>query len=163
MSEVETLHYLTVTEAANRLGVSRERVGFWVQSGKLPIAARSNVGFLLDARIVDRIGPALAAGAPAFPWSKGRGRRKAGGEPRLDPVPEPLPCGCVPGRTFCRHGAILSAAVQLAEGFAAECDTPTYRGLARLARAAYEEHLKQLAGDPENSRQTPAEPAECAA
>jgi excisionase family DNA binding protein len=136
----EMLSYLTTDEAAKRLGVSRERVGFWIKSGKLPVAARSNIGFLLSAETVDRLGPELAAGAPAFPWSKGRGSRR---KKAADPAPVALPCGCVTGRSFCRHGAILSAAVQLAEGFAIECDTPTYRHLARLTREALDEHLRQ--------------------
>jgi excisionase family DNA binding protein len=154
--EPETLQYLTTDEAARRLGVTRERVAYWIQSGKLPIAARTGVGFLLSVDTVDRIGPALAAGAPAPSWANRRGRKHKAAEASPDPVP--LPCGCVPGRTFCRHGAILSAAVQLAEGFAAECDTPTYRGLARLAREALAEHLCPPAIDPDPASGSEAEP-----
>lgn len=157
----DIIQYLTTDEASQRLGVTRERIGFWIQSGKLPIAARSGVGFLLSVETVDRIGPALAAGAPPIPWRNGRGRRRRAAEAQPDPVP--LPCGCVPGRTFCRHGAILSAAVQLAEGFAAECDTPTYRGLARLAREALAEHLRPPATDPDRASGVEAEPGRVAA
>jgi hypothetical protein len=150
------INYLTTDEAARRLGVTRERVAYWIQSGKLPIAARSNVGFLLAIDTVDRIGPALAAGAPAPCWATRRGRKRKSAEASPDPVP--LPCGCVPGRSFCRHGAILSAGVQLAEGFAAECDTPTYRGLARLAREALAEHLHSPAINSDAAAEAKSEP-----
>lgn len=53
--------YLTVTEAAEALGVSRERVYDWIKSGKLPIAARSEyAGFLLSRKAVERDGRKLA-------------------------------------------------------------------------------------------------------
>jgi len=152
----QIVHYLTTDEAANRLGVTRERVAFWIQSGKLPIAARSGVGFLLSVDTVDKLGPALAASTPPLPWVR-RGRKPK-------PAPVPLPCGCVPGtRLFCRHGAILSAAVDLADGFAAECDSPAYRGLARLAGDALAEHLRPPTIDPDPAPVMKSEPERAAA
>ncbi len=52
--------YMTASEAAEVLGVTRERVHDWIKTGKLPIAARSEyAGFLLSRRVVDRVGRRL--------------------------------------------------------------------------------------------------------
>jgi hypothetical protein len=69
---------------------------------------------LLSGEDVDRLGPALAAEAPAFSWGPPPGSRK---KPRPHPalMPPTLACGCIPGHAFCRDGAALSSACRIAD------------------------------------------------
>jgi hypothetical protein len=69
--------FLTIEEAAQRLGVSVARVSMWIGECKLPVAARSEyAGFLLRSVIVQTVGDALAGALPP--------------EARSGPLAEPL-------------------------------------------------------------------------
>jgi hypothetical protein len=53
--------FLTIEEAAQRLGVSVARISMWIGECKLPVAARSEyAGFLLRTLIVETLGRDLA-------------------------------------------------------------------------------------------------------
>jgi hypothetical protein len=128
--------FLTMSQAARRLGVSPARVAICVQSGQMPIA-------LLSGEDVDRLGPALAAAAPAFTWGPPPGSRK---KPRPDPAPMPpaLACGCIPGHGFCHDGAALSAAFRLADYLARSMPRrDELRRIADIARQELKRHLGQ--------------------
>ncbi len=57
--------FLTIEEAAQRLGVSVARISMWIGECKLPVAARSEyAGFLLRALTVETIGCDLASALP---------------------------------------------------------------------------------------------------
>jgi hypothetical protein len=57
--------FLTIEEAAERLGVSVARISLWIGECKLPVAARSEyAGFLLRTLTVETIGCALAGAVP---------------------------------------------------------------------------------------------------
>jgi hypothetical protein len=57
--------FLTIEEAAQRLGVSVERISMWIGECKLPVAARSEyAGFLLRTLTVETVGCVLAATVP---------------------------------------------------------------------------------------------------
>jgi hypothetical protein len=57
--------FLTIEEAAQRLGVSAARISMWIGECKLPVAARSEyAGFLLRTLTVDTVGCDLAGGLP---------------------------------------------------------------------------------------------------
>ena len=84
--------FLTIDEAAQRLGVSAARISMWVGECKLPVAARSEyAGFLLRTVTVETIGCDLAGELPPegrsqvpteVPRRRGRARaRSAGPQP----------------------------------------------------------------------------------
>ena len=53
--------FLTIEEAAQRLGVSVARISMWIGECKLPVAARSEyAGFLLRTQTVETVGRDLA-------------------------------------------------------------------------------------------------------
>jgi hypothetical protein len=57
--------FLTIEEAAQRLGVSVARISMWIGECKLPVAARSEyAGFLLRTVIVETVGSDLADALP---------------------------------------------------------------------------------------------------
>ncbi len=57
--------FLTIEEAAQRLGVSVARISMWIGECKLPVAARSEyAGFLLRTATVDAVGCGLAGALP---------------------------------------------------------------------------------------------------
>lgn len=57
--------FLTIEEAAQRLGVSVARISMWIGECKLPVAARSEyAGFLLRTLTVETIGCDLAGALP---------------------------------------------------------------------------------------------------
>ena len=57
--------FLTIEEAAQRLGVSVARISMWIGECKLPVAARSEyAGFLLHTLTVETIGCDLAGALP---------------------------------------------------------------------------------------------------
>jgi hypothetical protein len=57
--------FLTIEEAAERLGVSVARVSMWIGECKLPVAARSEyAGFLLRTLTVETVGCYLAGAVP---------------------------------------------------------------------------------------------------
>jgi hypothetical protein len=67
--------FLTIEEAAHRLGVSAARISMWIGECKLPVAARSEyAGFLLRTLTVETVGCDLADALPP--------------EARFDPVRE---------------------------------------------------------------------------
>src|SRR5262245_9506284 len=134
---------LTASQAADRLGVSIERVLLWAAEGRLPIAGQDEDGrALFRERVVDSRGEELAALTLS-------GVRPRGGKPsdkRLNSERgPPLPCGCNPGRSplhLCRTGAALNAALQLTETLAvAMPDDPLVRKLAGLCREGLMKHL----------------------
>lgn len=145
--------YLTMSQTARRLGVSTARVAIWVQSGQMPVA-------LLSGEDVDRLGPALAAEAPAFPWGPPPGSRK---KPRPDPAPMPaaLPCTCIPGHAFCRDGAALWAASCLADYLARSM--PRRDELRRIADIAGQQLERHLAPPAEAPALPAPEPEDAAA
>jgi hypothetical protein len=75
-----TVHFprfLTIEEAAERLGVSVARISLWIGECKLPVAARSEyAGFLLRTLTVETVGCDLAGAIPP--------------EARCDPLGEAL-------------------------------------------------------------------------
>jgi hypothetical protein len=57
--------FLTIEEAAQRLGVSAARISMWIGECKLPVAARSEyAGFLLRTLTVETAGRDLAGEVP---------------------------------------------------------------------------------------------------
>jgi hypothetical protein len=57
--------FLTIEEAAERLGVSVARISLWIGECKLPVAARSEyAGFLLRSLTVETVGCDLAGALP---------------------------------------------------------------------------------------------------
>jgi hypothetical protein len=57
--------FLTIEEAAQRLGVSVARISMWIGECKLPVAARSEyAGFLLRTLTVETVGCDLAGALP---------------------------------------------------------------------------------------------------
>jgi hypothetical protein len=57
--------FLTIEEAAQRLGVSVARISMWIGECKLPVAARSEyAGFLLRTLTVETVGSNLASALP---------------------------------------------------------------------------------------------------
>ena len=57
--------FLTIEEAAERLGVSVARISLWIGECKLPVAARSEyAGFLLRTLTVETIARDLAEALP---------------------------------------------------------------------------------------------------
>ena len=57
--------FLTIEEAAERLGVSVARISMWIGECKLPVAARSEyAGFLLHTLTVETVGCDLASALP---------------------------------------------------------------------------------------------------
>jgi hypothetical protein len=57
--------FLTIEEAAQRLGVSAARISMWIGECKLPVAARSEyAGFLLRTLVVETLGRDLAHELP---------------------------------------------------------------------------------------------------
>jgi hypothetical protein len=57
--------FLTIEEAAERLGVSVARISMWIGECKLPVAARSEyAGFLLRTLTVETVGCDLAGALP---------------------------------------------------------------------------------------------------
>ena len=57
--------FLTIEEAAQRLGVSLARISMWIGECKLPVAARSEyAGFLLRTLTVETVGRDLAGALP---------------------------------------------------------------------------------------------------
>ena len=57
--------FLTIEEAAERLGVSVARISMWIGECKLPVAARSEyAGFLLRTLTVETLGSDLAGALP---------------------------------------------------------------------------------------------------
>src|ERR1041384_2836819 len=103
---------LTSGEAADRLGVSVERLFVWVADGRLRVAEQDEAGrALFREHVIDTIGERLAALTPADK----RHPKKSGRTVQHQP---PLPCGCNPARSglhLCRTGAALNAALQLTE------------------------------------------------
>src|SRR5215469_461959 len=65
--------FLTIEEAAQRLGVSVARISLWIGECKLPVAARSEyAGFLLRMLTVETVGRDLAGALPPEARSKSR-------------------------------------------------------------------------------------------
>ena len=63
--------FLTIEEAAQRLGVSVARISMWIGECKLPVAARSEyAGFLLRTLTVETVGYDLAGALPPKARSK---------------------------------------------------------------------------------------------
>jgi hypothetical protein len=57
--------FLTIEEAAQRLGVSVARISMFIRECKLPVAARSEyAGFLLRTLTVETVGRDLAGALP---------------------------------------------------------------------------------------------------
>jgi hypothetical protein len=76
--------FLTIEEAAQRLGVSVARISMWIGECKLPVAARSEyAGFLLRTLIVETLGRDLAHELPPEAPCEGliEPPRRAGVEP----------------------------------------------------------------------------------
>jgi hypothetical protein len=134
---------LTASQAADRLGVSVERVLLWAAEGRLRVAGQDEDGrALFREHVIDSRGEELAALTPPE-------LRRRGGKPsdkRLNSERgQPLPCGCNLGRSplhLCRTGAALNGALQLTETLAvAVPDDPLVRRLAGLCREALMKHL----------------------
>jgi excisionase family DNA binding protein len=88
------LRYLTIEEAAERLGVSVARISMWIGECKLPVAARSEyAGYLLHTQTVETVGHDLASALPP--------------EARFEP-PDEAPCRT--GRTRGRSAGAAFAA-----------------------------------------------------
>jgi hypothetical protein len=138
---------LTASQAADRLGVSVERVLLWAADGRLRIAGQDEDGrALFREHIIETIGEDLVGLTPP----KGRRQRNLRPDRDVDPHAPRLVCGCNPGRSalhFCQTGAALYAALQLAEMLAVAMPRdPLLRKLARLCREALVKHLMPAAG-----------------
>jgi hypothetical protein len=133
--------YITVSDAAELLGVTRERIMFWIREGFLkPVGQTESGAFLLRRRAVIEDGEPLANLWPHRVKPKPRTSRKP-----APLAPKLLLCGCCPARApagLCRIGVSLLAALQLAEGFAAEFSIdPLYRRIVDMTREALTKHL----------------------
>jgi hypothetical protein len=133
--------YITVSDAAELLGVPRERVMYWIREGYLKPVGQTEAGaLLLRRRAVLDNGEPLANLWPQRAKPKAQLRADEGAVP-----PKRLPCGCCPASApagLCRTGVSLLAALQLAEGFALEfAMEPLYRRLVEITREALTKHL----------------------
>jgi hypothetical protein len=134
---------LTASQAADRLGVSVERVLLWAAEGYLRIAGQDEDGrALFRQHVVDSRGEELAA----LTLSELRPRGGKSSDKRLNSERRPpLPCGCNLSRSplhLCRTGAALNAALQLTETLAvAMPDDPLLRRMAALCREGVMRHL----------------------
>jgi hypothetical protein len=146
---------LTASQAANRLGVSVERVLLWAAEGRLRIAGQDEGGrSLFREHIIDTVGENLVALMPP-----GRPLKNLRRNPNVD-LPEPRrPCGCNPTRSalhLCQTGAALNAALQLAEMLAvAMPGDALLRRVASLCREALTKHLMPSAEGPPHYPDTP--------
>jgi hypothetical protein len=90
--------FLTIEEAAQRLGVSVARISMWIGECKLPVAARSEyAGFLLRTAAVETVGCDLAGALPPEARSEPlveapqhRGRTRAQSARAAVASPEPI-------------------------------------------------------------------------
>jgi hypothetical protein len=133
---------LTASQAADRLGVTVERVLLWAAEGRLRVAGQDENGrALFREHIIESIGADLVALTPP----EGRRQRNLRPDRDVDPHVPRLVCGCNPARSalhLCRTGAALNAALQLAETLAVAIpDDPLLRKLAGLCRETLMKHL----------------------
>src|SRR3974390_2289988 len=137
---------LTASQAADRLGVSVERVLLWAAKGRLRIAGQDEDGrALFREAVIDSRGKELAAAVRAKPRLTKRVRDVVGA-----PARGPLPCGCDPERSppyLCRDGLALNAALQFAELLTFMMpDVPLPPRLAEACRHALIRHLSPATG-----------------
>jgi hypothetical protein len=133
---------LTASQAAERLGVPIETVLGWAAAGQLRVAGQDEDGrALFREAVIDSRGEELAT--LTAPELRLRKRTREGSSDTEHGLP--LPCGCNLKRSpvrFCRNGAALNAALQLAELIAGAMPSdPLLRKLGGICREALAKHL----------------------
>lgn len=157
-------HILTLTEAADFLGVASSDVAEWAMDGHLPVCARSESGELLFYRWrVERDGPKLAAGERVRivkPRKRARAERHVtagSGAPRDRRVVlhdgHRLACGCVLAGNaadrqpawLCPTARTLQTVEKMMEMLAAAAppENLLFDSLAQIAGTALAKHFTQ--------------------
>jgi hypothetical protein len=157
---------LTASQAADRLGVSVERVLLWAAEGRLRVAGQDETGrALFREHIIATIGEDLVALTP----HEERRRRNSRPDRDAHPHASRLVCGCNLARSplhLCRTGAALNGALQLADTLAVAIpEDPLLRKLAGLCLEALMKHVMPPVGVTTGPASEPekTEPTEAAA